>query len=81
MKHSSSSGEYLHFHKFMMEIILNNKGGQKLCFAGYMYTNKSTKTNSIQCSCSNSKEQFTPNFMAEATMLYVRIQHVDAAKQ
>jgi len=29
-----------------MEIILN-KGGQKLCYAGYIYT-KSTKKNSIQ---------------------------------
>jgi len=31
-----------------METIFNNKGGQKLCCAGYMYTKKSTKKNSIQ---------------------------------
>jgi hypothetical protein len=35
-----------------MEIIKNNRGGDKLCLDGYTYTKKNTKKNSIGWECS-----------------------------
>ncbi|XP_076049608.1 uncharacterized protein LOC143030340 [Oratosquilla oratoria] len=38
-----------------MEMIKNNKGGQKLCYDGYMYTKKSVNKTSIRWECSRRK--------------------------
>ena len=38
-----------------MNIILSNKGGQKLCYGGYMYTVKATTNNSTRWECSARK--------------------------
>ena len=38
-----------------MEIVKNNKGGSKLCFEGYTYTNKSISKTTIQWECSQGK--------------------------
>ena len=35
-----------------MEIIQNNKGGNKLCYAGYLYTRKAKSKNTIRWECS-----------------------------
>ena len=38
-----------------IELIRNNKGGQKLCFAGHTYTKKSTSKTSLRWECSQRK--------------------------
>ena len=38
-----------------MEFITNNKGGSKLCFEGFMYTQKTTTGRQIQWQCSNRR--------------------------
>lgn len=35
-----------------MEIIKSGKGGEKLCYNGYMYTKKSTSSTRIRWECS-----------------------------
>ncbi|XP_066950862.1 uncharacterized protein [Macrobrachium rosenbergii] len=35
-----------------MEVIRNNKGGEKLCYKGYMYTKKSTSATTMRWECS-----------------------------
>ena len=44
------------FHFIMtMEIVKNNKGGSRLCFEGYTYTNKSAFKTTIHGKCSQRK--------------------------
>jgi len=47
----------------MMEIITSQKGNQKLCYEGYLYTRKAMKMTRIVWQCSQRKK-----FMCKASM-------------
>jgi len=54
-----------------MEIIRNNKGGDKLCLNGYMYVKKATKKNRVRWQCSMRDSKACKG--AATTSLEVRI--------
>ena len=45
----------VYVRKYMMEIITSQKRNQKLCYEGYLYTRKATKTTRIFWQCSERK--------------------------
>ena len=53
----------VYVRKYMMEIITSQKGKQKLCYEGYLYTRKAMKTTRIFWQCSQRKK-----FMCKASM-------------
>ena len=46
-----------------MNVIVSNKGGRKLCYAGYMYTVKATTANSTRWECSTRKSTRCGGFL------------------
>ena len=46
-----------------MNVIVSNKGGRKLCNAGYMYKVKTTTTNSTRWECSTRKSTKCGGFL------------------
>jgi len=60
-----------------MEIITTSRGGEKLCYGGYMYTKKATKTNRIRWECSQRESADCKGALTTSLVVVILLNYIN----